>query len=260
MTVSFDLHDTGDNSGPAIIFLHGVGSGKEGWRRQIECVMDAGWRFVAVDAPGFGLTDLPESEGFAPHVDAVLEVMDELEISSATICGHSLGGMTAQEIYAGHPDRVNALILSATSPAFGRADGDFQKEFLRARFEPFDQGMTMPDFARAFAPKLTGPTPHEGAVTEIIDVMSSVSIAAYRMAMRTITTFDQRANLGNISVPTLLISGEMDTNSPAPMMEKMASKITGADYVELSSTGHMAPIENPTAFNHHLKQFMKQAA
>lgn len=255
MNVSYNVFGVG----PAVLFLHGVGSGKDGWKRQLDTVLDTGFQFVALDAPGFGQTPLPTAPGFAPHVDAVLQVMDHLEIDRVVLCGHSLGGMTAQEFYAQHPDRVKGLVLSATSPAFGRPDGDFQKEFLRARFEPFDQGMTMPAFARTFASKLTGPRPAEDVIEEIVDVMSEVPVATYRLAMQTITGFDQRSNLAAIDVPTMLIAGEVDTNAPAPMMAKMASKIASADYVELPETGHMAPIENAAAFNQSLRDFLKRA-
>ncbi len=256
MNVSYTVQGTG----PAVVFLHGVGSGKEGWRNQIDCVVEAGWQFIAIDAPGFGETPLPKTPGFTPHVQAVYQVMDELKLTSATICGHSLGGMTAQEIYAAHPSRIDALLLSATSPAFGRSDGDFQKKFLSARFEPFDNGMTMPEFAREFSPKLVDPTCKQEMVEEIANVMTTVTVEAYRLAMQTITTFDQRGNLAKIAVPTLLIAGASDDNSPAPMMKKMASKIAGADYVELATTGHMAPVENAAAFNHHLVRFLKKVS
>jgi len=256
MTVSLQSHGVG----PAVIFLHGVGSGKEGWDHQIDTVLQAGWRFVAIDAPGFGDTPLPSEIGFEPHVDAVLQAMDRLDLPSAVLCGHSMGGMTAQAVYASHPDRVDGMLLSATSPAFGKPDGDFQQAFLKARFEPFDQGMTMPEFAQAFAPRLVGPHPRDGAVEEIRSVLSTVSIEAYRLSMHTITTFDCRHNLPNIDIPTLLISGEHDTNSPSAMMEKMAGKIDGSEFVELPLTGHMAPIESPDQFNHHLSQFIQQVS
>ena len=62
--------------GPLIIFMHGVGSGKEGWRAQYDAVVDAGWRFMAIDAPGFGGQELPQQAGFAPHVEALLAQID----------------------------------------------------------------------------------------------------------------------------------------------------------------------------------------
>lgn len=250
---SFDDH----GSGPAVIFLHGVGSGRRGWRNQQDAVVSAGWRFVAVDAPGFGESRLPGEPGFEPHVAGVLAVLDSLDIDQAVICGHSLGGMTAQEVYATAPNRVRALVLSATSPAFGKTDGDFQRQFLRERLEPFDQGMTMPEFAAQFASNLTGPAPTAGVTDEIIDVMAEVPVESYRTSMHTITTFDRRQNLSNIAVPTLLIAGEFDTNSPAPMMTKMAGKIPNAETVVMAATGHMGPIEDAESFNEILTTFLQ---
>ena len=92
MTVSVEVHGRGPRT---LVLVHGVGSGKEGWRNQIDAVTGAGWRFAAVDAPGFGRTPLPDGPGFGPHVDAVLEAMDNLDLDQAVLCGHSLGGMTA---------------------------------------------------------------------------------------------------------------------------------------------------------------------
>ncbi len=244
--------------GPAVIFLHGLGSGKEGWTRQVDAVVDAGWRFVAIDAPGFGRTPLPRKPGFTPHVACIIEVMDALDVERAVLCGHSMGGMTAQELVAEYPHRVSGLILSATSPAFGRPDGEFQKKFLRDRLAPFDNGMDMEEFATIFASGLVGPSPAKGAIDEIIGVMKTVSVDAYRCALHTIAGFDRRENLQGISVDTLLIAGDADRNAPASMMEKMAGKIAEARFVCLDHTGHMAPIENPAAFNQHVIQFLQR--
>ncbi|MFD0916078.1 alpha/beta fold hydrolase [Pseudahrensia aquimaris] len=244
-----------EGSGPAVVFLHGVGSGKEGFSRQRLTLVEAGYRFIAVDAPGFGET-LASDAGFEAHVGAVIGVLDHLGIERAIFVGHSLGGMTVQEIFAKHRERVLAMVLSATSPAFGKPGGDFQREFIAARLKPFEQGMTMPQFAASFAEKLIGPSPEEGTLSEIIDVMSAVPVESYIAAMRTITTFDRREQLGAVDVPTLLIAGSHDTNSPAPMMEKMASKIPHAHFILLDQTGHMAPIENSRQFNHHVLEFL----
>lgn len=253
MSVSYI--DIGD--GVPVIFLHGIGSGKEGFVHQQSAVADAGFRFIAIDAPGFGETPLPDEPGLDPHVAAIVEVMDRLELNNSILVGHSLGGMSAQEFYAKLPNRVSAMVLSATSPAFGKADGDFQKQFLQARLKPFDDGLTMAQFAQKFAPKLVGPDTPQAVIDEISDVMSNVAIDTYRLAMHTLTTFDQRKNLPNIAVPTLLISGEVDQNSPAPMMAKMASKIPNSQYENLTNTGHMAPTENLDEFNMRLTKFLR---
>ena len=56
------------------------------------------------------------------------------------------------------------------------------------------------------------------------DCMASVPAETYRAAVECIVTFEQRANLPKIAVPTLVLAGETDTNAPAPMMAKMPPK------------------------------------
>jgi 3-oxoadipate enol-lactonase len=75
--------------------------------------------------------------------------------------------------------------------------------------------------------------------------------------MHCLVEFDRRDNLGLIKIPTLLISGEKDTNAPAPMMEKMASKIPDSTYVCMTGTGHLSNMENPEEFNLVLREFIQ---
>ena len=253
---SFEQH----GNGRAVIFLHGIGSGKEGWHHQITPVVEAGFTFIAIDAPGFGNTPLPAEPGFATHRQSVLDVMDHLEIASAILVGHSLGGMTAQDIAAEQPGRVDGLVLSATSPAFGRPDGDFQRQFLKSRLEPFEQGLSMAEFAAQFSSRLLAKNSTDAALREVKRVLSRIDIAAYKSAMMTLTQFDRRAALADIAVPCLLIAGDEDANAPAQMMEKTASKIAGAELVVLPQTGHMAPVENPNGFNRAVVGFLEQFA
>ena len=79
--------------------------------------------------------------------------------------------------------------------------------------------------------------------------MNQITPDTYSAAMRCIVTFEGRDNLPRITLPTLVLAGDQDQNAPAPMMEKMASKIPGAEYVLLAETGHLAPIENAEGFN-----------
>jgi 3-oxoadipate enol-lactonase len=74
-----------------------------------------------------------------------------------------------------------------------------------------------------------------------------------------LVTFDERANLPNIKVPVLCLACEHDRQAPAPMVEKMASKIPGARYVRLSGLGHMPNLEAPGAFDGTVFAFLREA-
>ncbi len=70
---------------------------------------------------------------------------------------------------------------------------------------------------------------------------------------------DMTANLGNIQVPTLIISGAEDAIIPGGEAEEMASRISGAKRVSIESAGHMPMMEAPEHFNEALAQFLRAA-
>jgi 3-oxoadipate enol-lactonase len=254
MTPRVAHREKGD--GDPVVFLHGVGGDSESWQHQLAAFAAAGFRAIAWDMPGYGGSPALDPVTFPGLADALSDLLDDLDIDRAHLVGHSIGGMVAQEFMDRHAGRVRRLVLSATSPAFGRPDGDFQKKFLAARLEPLDRGETMADIARAVVPDLVGDAPDPGGVALATACMERVPADTYRATMRCLVTFDRRDLLPRIAVPTLLLAGAKDTNAPAPMMERMAGKIPGARYVCLEGAGHLAPLERPDAFNATVQRFL----
>jgi 3-oxoadipate enol-lactonase len=157
--------------------------------------------------------------------------------------------MVVQTMIRRKPDVYSAAVLACTSPAFGNADGDFQKKFVADRLAPLDAGKTMADLAPGLVDLMMGPAPEAAGRALAIEVMSAVPADTYRAVVRCLVTFEGRANLGNIAVPTLCLAGEKDPNAPAAMVERMASKIPGSKYVCLPGVGHLPNLEAPAAFD-----------
>lgn len=242
----------------AVVMLHGVGGGKEAFRPQMQPLAEAGYRAIAWDMPGYG-----ESPGIAPYdmaglAAALAALLDRLDLPQAVLLGHSMGAMVALEAVARTPARVAALVLSAGSPAFGKADGAWQQAFLRDRLGPLDQGRTMAEVACRLVPSMIGAgSAPEGAALATA-IMSRVRPDTYRAALHALMGFDRRDALASIRVPTLAIAGEVDPAAPAAVMEKMAARIPGAQYVVLPRAGHLANLEQPQAFNAALVAFLNQ--
>ncbi|MBT6289065.1 MAG: alpha/beta fold hydrolase [Rhodospirillaceae bacterium] len=245
----------GDQQGGAAVLLHGVGGDAESWKYQLD-FLGQRYRTATWDMPGYGGSALSGGMSFAGLADALIGLLDHLGLAKVHLVGHSLGGMVAQEAAAAHPGRFISLILSATSPAFGRPDGDFQKQFVASRMKPLDDGRSMTSLAEIMVPEMIGRDPNADGVALALKSMAAVSTETYRAAMQCLVTFDRRGNLPNIAMPTLLIAGENDTNAPAPMMEKMASKIPGAQYVCIPGAGHLANLERPDEFNRIVGDFI----
>jgi pimeloyl-ACP methyl ester carboxylesterase len=167
-----------------------------------------------------------------------------------------MGGMVAQEVVARRPELVSRLILCGTSPSFGKPDGDWQREFITQRTAPLDAGQTMADLAQVLVPQMIGPGSLPEGVKLAMHCMSGVNPSAYRRALECIVTFDRRANLGNIHVPTLLVAGEHDRNAPPAVMQKMADAIAGSTFIEMKGIGHLQNLEAPEEFDALVLNFL----
>ena len=149
-------------------------------------------------------------------------------------------------------------MLSCTSPAFGNPAGDFQKKFVADRLAPLDAGKTMAQAAEGAA-NIMGPNADPAGRALFIEQYAAVPEATYRAAVQCLVTFDERANLAEIKVPTLCLAAELDRNAPPPVLEKMASKIPGAYYFCLPGLGHMPNLEAPAAFDAAIFNFLDHA-
>ena len=252
----FSYEAAGDPQSTALIFLHGIGGAARAWRGQLEFFGER-YRAIAWDMPGYGGSAPLASPSIAALADALQDFLEETGARRPALVGHSIGGMIVQQWLVKHPHDATAVVLAQTSPAFGKADGDWQKSFIEARLGPLDRGETMASLAPALVQELVGNNPDTKGIDLARDCMASVPEASYRASMRALLGFDQRKALADIKVPTLVLSGSKDKNAPAPMMAKMATYIPSACYVELEDAGHLVNLERPKAFNAALDQFFR---
>jgi 3-oxoadipate enol-lactonase len=250
---AYEAH--GDPAGTPLIFLHGIGGAARAWRGQLSTFGDR-YRAIAWDMPGYGGSEPLEIVSITTLADALQDFLQQIGAPRPVIVGHSIGGMIVQQWLTEFPRSAAAIVLAQTSPAFGKAEGDWQKQFIEARLGPLDRGETMKTLAPSLVSELVGDDPDAGGMEIARDCMGSVPEASYRAMMLALLGFDQRKTLGNISVPTLVLSGSKDKNAPAPMMAKMATYIPSATYVELDGAGHLVNLERPHAFNTALNQFL----
>ena len=241
--------------GAALVFLHGVGGDAACWRRQLDA-FGGRYRAIAWNMPGYGGSAPLAETTFPALAQALLRLLDGLQIERAHLVGHSMGGMVAQEVGATSPGRLLSLALVATSAAFGHPDGDWQQGFLDSRLGPLDRGHSMAELAPGIVAGLVGEMPDPAGLEQAVRSMSGVPEATYRAALHCLLTFDRRDALARIRVPTLLLVGEQDTTVPPAVMERMAARIEGARYVVLPHAGHLANLDQPAPFDAALAAFL----
>lgn len=241
----------------AVFLLHGVGGGRQAWAHNQPVFAAAGYRTVAWDMPGYGESSPLSGCTNAMLADALKQLIVHIGAKRHVLVGHSMGGMIAQEVAAAYPDLVHGLVLYSTSPAFGKADGDWQQQFLQSRFAPLDQGLGMEGLAEKIVPAMFAPDADPARLAEATALMRRVPAGSYRAALSAIVSFNRLAELASIRVPTLCLTGERDLNAPPAVVEKMASRIAGAHYECLPGAGHIANIEQPSLFNSAVLAFLK---
>lgn len=239
-----------------LVFLHGIGGAARAWRGQIAAFGDH-YRALAWDMPGYGGSAPLSGVSIVSLADALQDFLQAIGGPRPVLVGHSIGGMIVQQWLTRYPRAAAAVVLAQTSPAFGKTDGEWQKQFIEARLGPLDRGETMKSLAPVLVAELVGDDPDAGGMDIARDCMGRVPEASYRAMILALLGFDQRKALASITVPTLILSGSKDKNAPAPMMAKMATYIPSAAYVELEGAGHLVNLERPKAFDASLDQFLK---
>ncbi|WP_323037630.1 alpha/beta hydrolase [Pararhodobacter sp.] len=252
-----DYSVTGD--GPVTVFLlHGAFGAKEYWRNQLRAFSAAGLRIVAWDAPGYGCSPLPDDFSVETASEALVRLIEREGTQTNIILGHSMGGMVAIRTYGMIPDAIDGLVLSATSAAFGRSEGEWQKAFVQARVAPLDEGRSLEDFAPEMLRAMFAPGITNTATDLVIRVVSQMKPETFRAAIEAVTRFDARDVLPRMTVPVLCIAGGHDLSAAPPkVMEKMATKIAKGEFQCMDHVGHFGWAEDPEDYNTRVLAFLK---
>lgn len=240
--------------GDVVVLHHGFLSDSRCWNRQLNGLSDR-FRVVAWDAPGAGSSsDPPETFTTKDYVRCLAGFLDALGIGHAHIVGLSWGGILAQEFYRHHPKRLNCLVLADTYAGW---KGSLPEAVWRERLETCLGDSTGP--RQALVAKLL-PGMFTDAISkevrqELEAIMSEFHPVGFRVMSRSSAEVDTRDLLSTIDVPTLLLWGKDDRRSPRHVAEQLHGAIPAAELALIPSAGHVSNMEQPEAFNAHIRRF-----
>jgi haloalkane dehalogenase len=106
-----------EGAGAPVVFVHGEPTWSFLWRSVIVPVREAGFRCVAPDLPGFGRSDKPTDQGwysYDRHVAALTALLDDLDITGATLVVHDWGGPIGLRVAVEQAHRVDRLVILDT--------------------------------------------------------------------------------------------------------------------------------------------------
>ena len=228
----------------ALLLVHAFPLDASMWDGEIEA-LGAEAEVLAPSLPGFGGTssagDVLSMEAMADFLSGQL---DEAGVDRAVVCGLSMGGYAAFELFRRHRGRVAGLVLADTRAEADDEAGRQKRQALAEKVRAEGSGV----LADAPPPLLS-----EGAdpalwdhVKEIIRRQPGEAIAAASLGMA--SRPDSTATLSTIDIPTTVIVGSADTLTPPPMSDTLAQGIAGAELVTLEDAGHLSNLEAPDGF------------
>jgi len=232
-----------------LVFLHGVGSDKSVWQPQLE-YFGRTRHAIAFDYPGYGDSDpAPEGTTRDDYAAAILSAMRALGIARAHVCGLSLGGVIAIALHHAAPDSCASLILADTFAVHPDGRGIYDRSLAGSR--------DLPAMAEARVGFLLAQPADPQVRREVIETMSRIDPAAYRIGAEAVWLADQRDRLGEIAVPTLVICGEDDKPTPPDLSRELAAMIPGAQLAMMARAGHLTNLEQPARFNALVDDFLQ---
>uniref|UniRef100_UPI0035717026 bifunctional 3-oxoadipate enol-lactonase/4-carboxymuconolactone decarboxylase PcaDC n=1 Tax=Streptomyces sulfonofaciens TaxID=68272 RepID=UPI0035717026 len=212
------------------------------WDRQIPA-LTAHWRVFRFDLPGHGGAPAHAADSVAELAARLLATLDALGVQRFGYAGCALGGAVGAELALRHPERIASLALIAASPRFGTAD-EFRQRGVIVRTNGLDPiARTAPE--RWFTPGFAAGQP---AITEwAVQMVRTTDPGCYIAACEALATFDVRAELGSIEVPTLVLVGSEDQVTGPAQARTLVAGIPDARLAVVPGACHLAPVEAPTA-------------
>ncbi|MFH8487574.1 alpha/beta fold hydrolase [Streptomyces longisporoflavus] len=250
-----DFARTTRGTGPGLLLAHGAGGGIEANYGPILDGLAAEHTVVGVDFPGTGKTPKAQTPLDVDELaDQLVAAADAEGLATFAVSGYSLGGAVAIRLAARHPERVSALILSAT---FAHADTrtDLAASIWQQLYESGEHTL--------LARYLNLMALSENTLNSLTParVQASAEQLAHDIPPGTgdhvdlVRRIDVRADLAGITVPTLVVVTTNDPLVSPALQRELAAGISTAEVAELPS-GHLPFAEHPREWQKLITDFL----
>lgn len=232
-------------TGPAIVCLHGIGSGAASWL-DTAALLAPRARVIAWDAPGYGASTpldaaAPTAVDYAARLRALL---DALDIEACVLVGHSLGAIMAASA-ARSDARIRRLVLVSPAIGYGAAARAEARAKVRAeRLATLDE-LGIAGMAARRAGRLVSERASGHARQWVRWNMARLNEGGYRQAVELLCNADLLADLPP-AVPVRVACGALDAVTPPAACEEVARRC-GVPLEWVDDAGHAGYVEQPQA-------------
>jgi pimeloyl-ACP methyl ester carboxylesterase len=237
--------DTGGEGTP-IVLLHPASGSALIWGYQQPVFAKAGYRVVAYSRRGYFNSEAGDRANPGIGSEDLQHLVDHLGLGRFHLVASAAGGSIASDYAISHGDRL--LSLTVSSNQFGLAEGEISAAGARIRPRIWDE---MPVEYRELGPSYRAVNPDGFKLWVELERKSGFDAAVRQRLANRIT----EAMLGQLKVPTLVISGAADLATPPSIARMLAARIPGSELVVAAESGHSVYWEAPDVFNRAVLEF-----
>jgi len=241
----------GPEDSPVLAFSNSLGTSLAMWEPQRSALAKQ-FRILRYDNRGQGQSSVNPGPYTIPQLaDDFIALLDKLDFSRVSFCGLSMGGMVGMSLALRVSSRLEKLILANTAPKIGSHD------VWDARMDTVRKGgmAAVVDgvLERWFTAEYRTQSPADIQSTR--EMLLAAPVVGYVACCEAVRDMDERESIGNIRVPTLIITGTHDPVTPPHDGCFMAERIVGAEYKQLPAA-HLSNIEAAGAFTAEISRFL----
>jgi 3-oxoadipate enol-lactonase len=250
-----ELHYVERGAGPALLLVPGIPAIASDWAPLAER-LSGSRRVIAYDNRGSGASSVtPAPYTCAQMAADAAALLDALGIERADVFGMSLGGMIAQELALGWPERVDRLVLGCTHCGLEHAARPDREAGRAFAMETDDWAERMEALAPfAFGAGVDGELLGRFVEKKSRDVQDP---EGYRGQIAAALTHDTYDRLPQIECPTLILTGDGDRVIPGASSDVLHERIPGSRLEVVAEAGHLFFLEQPEASVRLLEDFLR---
>ncbi len=244
--------------GAPVILIGGLGSDIASWGGVVK-VFSTYFQVIVFDNRGCGRSDIGHNTyTINTMAEDAVNLMGYLEIRRAHIIGHSMGGCIALELAINHPERLDKLVLSNTTPVFSERNNALFEEMYNQLFK---EGPSE-DWFRKWTLWLFSPETLKNAkfietfIRESVKYPYLQTAEGFKSQIDAIKQFDVRDKLNLIKAKALILEGKDDVLITPEEAETLAKGISGSIFRLLDGVAHSIHMENPKLFTDNVLEFL----
>jgi len=256
ITVNYRVEGPAD--GPVVVMAHALGTNLKIWDQQVPALVDR-YRIVRYDWRGHGGTDAPEGPySLDLFVTDAVGLFDALDLDQVHFVGLSTGGMIAQGLALGHPDRIRSISLCNTASWW--PNDEIGSNIDNRRRQLAAGGMAeVWDNAKAvfFTDEFIAAAGDRFQATRQAYIATTAT--GHVAALHAAAALNYRDQLANITAPALVIGSRDDPLTPPSQAETMHKRIPDCE-IQLIDGRHLSNVDVPDQFNPRLRAFLDRVS